>query len=150
MSDSLEVIRERVNEVCRAVFGGNEAEMARKIGWQRPTLHRILNGSTKKIDSALIDALVNYGIRRTWLVGEGGSMIRDGDFNASPALSRIIDLIDRYDKEMDDLDGEAAGAKARMLLMAIAKEMRPLAQGDKELLDQLDDVEKNIIANAFR
>lgn len=105
MSDGLEVVRRRVNEVCRVVFGGNEAEMAREIGWKRPTLHRILSGSTKKIDTALIDALVEYGVRRDWLSGEGGRMMQGGDGDASQVVERVLALIDRYDKELDNLDG---------------------------------------------
>ena len=150
MSDSLGAIRARINEVCRAVFGGNEAEMARSIDWNRPTLHRILNGSTKKIDSALLDAIVQYGVSRSWLMDGGGSMMRQEDKETSQVLGRIMELIDRFDQKIDKLDGDAAGTEARMLLMAIAKEIRPLAEGDQDLLDEIDHVEKNIIANAFR
>ena len=68
----------------------------------------------------------------------------------SQIINRIMELIDRFDQKIDKLDGDAAGTEARMLLMAIAKEIRPLAEGDQDLLDEIDHVEKNIIANAFR
>lgn len=94
-----EAVRKRLNQICSQLYGGNKAEMARRLDdYERTRLTRALNGDTKKIDPEIIARIVEDGVSHEWLVSGDGAMLTDGviSVNGTPSddetVQEIVDI----------------------------------------------------------
>ncbi len=86
-------------------FGGIEAEMARRTGIARPTLHNILSGKTKAITAdQILAVLQTTGTSADWLLFGSEPRFRiEQEQKAQNRMPDVADLVTRWRGEEDSV-----------------------------------------------
>lgn len=132
----IEEYRAWLNEICANHYGGNKSAMGEDLGVNRVKMIRILNGTTKKIDPDVSEALREKG----FVFGEQSS-----DFSEamSASIESVLSHYSGKDSELiidaiRHLHGSVTSGEGLAYLNALGERVLELVEENAYLRGQVD------------
>lgn len=132
----IEEYRAWLNEICAGHYGGNKSAMGEDLGINRVKMIRILNGTTKKIDPEVTEALRIKG----FVFGEQTSGFEEA---LSSSIESILSRYTGKDSELivdaiRHLHGSVTSEEGLAYLNALGERVLELVEENAYLRGQVD------------